>query len=155
MRKKLVALLAFFTLLINLQIANAYCPCQNDFCCPCNISDCCIDPCCEDWLCPYKIEDYLCRIGLNECQKCQARKAVWQFACCTQCLRNKRCKCESKRDCRSYRRALWNLDCQMKSIMTKCQKSDYRYIRKEIKNQVGCCHHCLINPFRLCRCGCK
>lgn len=155
MRKKIIGIFTIITLSAGIQVANADCPYQIDPCYSSNLSNCCLDPCCEDWLCPQKLENYFCQINLNECQKSQARNAVLQFTCNTQCLRNKRCKCESKRDCRNYRKALRNLDCNMKNIMTKCQKSDYKYVRKEVKNQVSCCHHCLINPFVWCQYNCR
>jgi hypothetical protein len=148
MKKTLVAWFILAAFFINIQVVNADCPCQSNFCFFGNSSDCCFDPCCEDWLCPYKIEDYLCRIGLNECQKCEARKVIEQFKCRTHCNRAKNCKCETKGECRAYRNALRTLDCQMKLLITQCQKSDYRYVRKDVKNQVKCCHHCLINPFK-------
>lgn len=124
-----------------------------DPCCdPCN--KCCdtCDPCCETWLNCECLEDYFCRIGLSECQKAEALKAIEEFKCETECLRAKCCDCESKCDCRTYRKALRDLDCKMKNIITKCQKSDYKCVRKEVKDQVKCCHKCLINPFKRCKC---
>lgn len=120
-----------------------------------NCKQCC-NPCCENWLnCP-NVENYFCRMGLNECQKAKARCAIEQFKFKTQCLRNKcNCTCESKCECRQYRKALRDLDCQMKNIITRCQKSDYNCVRYDVKCKVKCYHHCLIWPFYLCKCGCN
>ncbi len=82
------------------------------------------------------VENYLCKIGLNECQKNEARIAIEQFKCDTNCLRANGCNCESKCDCRAYRKALRNLDCRMKKIITACQKTDYKCVKNEIKDQV-------------------
>lgn len=168
MKKMLVGLFTFFAMAIGIQqMSFAACPCQmqTDPCScaqPCNTCcDSCAKPCncdcgcCEDWLTCKCMEDYLCRIGLNECQKCEARKAVEEFKCETNCLRANNCKCESKCDCRCYRKALKNLDCKMKNIITKCQKADYKCVKNDIKDKVKCCHHCLINPFKHCKCACK
>lgn len=161
MKRTLVSLFTLIALAIGIQTSFAACPCTqpcNPCPCakPCNPCDCgCqCEPCncCEVWLDCQCLQDYFCKIGLNECQKCEALKAVEEFKCCTQCLRAKGCKCESKCDCRKYRRALRNLDCKMKNIITTCQKDDYKCVRKEIKNKVKCCHKCLINPFYRCKC---
>lgn len=153
MKKTLVALFTLIALSFGIQ-AFAACPC--DPCAkPCDCDcECPCEPCkcCEGWLNCKCLEDYFCRIGLSECQKCDARKAVQDFVFCTQCLRCKDCQCETKCECRSYRKALRVLDCKMKNIITKCQKSDYRCVRKEVKEQVKCCHKCLINPFYRCKC---
>jgi hypothetical protein len=156
MKKVLVSIFTLVALAFGIQASFAACPCQTNPCpCakPCNPCDC-TSPCCEDWLCQSAIEDYFCRIGLNECQKAEARKAIEEFKCETACLRVNNCKCESKCDCRTYRKALRDLDCKMKMLITKCQKSDYKIVRKEIKNKVKCCHKCLINPFKRCKCAC-
>ncbi len=127
-------------------------PCAKECCDPC-----CCDPCCEKWLDCKCLQDYFCRMGFNECQKAQALAAIEKFKCETQCLRAKGCDCENKCDCREYRKALRKLDCCMKTIITDCQKPDYKCVRKEVKDQVKCCHKCLINPFYRCKscdCGC-
>lgn len=156
MKKVLVGL---FTLIaISIGMASfAACPCQQS-CAPCCSS---FNPCCEDWLNCMCVEDYLCRIGLNECQKAQARCAIEQFKCDTACNRAKDCQCESKCECREYKKALRDLDCKMKQIITCCQKDDYKCVKNEIKDKVKCCHKCLINPFHRCKtcdkgcpCGC-
>lgn len=165
MKKTLLTLFALIALAFTAQATFAACPCQQPACpcetgpaCPCAKPACPCDcnniPCCEDWLCPQTLEDYFCRIGLSECQKADALKAIEEFKCETQALRDKCCKCESKCECRSYRKALRRLDCKMKNIITKCQKSAYKCVRKEVKNKVKCCHKCLINPFYRCKCGC-
>lgn len=153
MKKVLVGL---FTLIaISIGMASfAACPCQQS-CAPCCSS---FNPCCEDWLNCMCVEDYLCRIGLNECQKAQARCAIEQFKCDTACNRAKDCQCESKCECREYKKALRDLDCKMKQIITCCQKDDYKCVKNEIKDKVKCCHKCLINPFHRCKTcdsGCK
>lgn len=160
MKKTLVAVFTLVALLIGVKsFAACSCnPCSKpcDTCVkPCNPCDCCKQPCCEGWLCADKVEDYFCRIGLSECQKCEARKAIEEFKCQTQCIRAKDCKCESKGDCRAYRKALRDLDCKMKLIITRCQNDDYKCVRKDIKDKVRCCHKCLINPFKRCKCCCK
>lgn len=158
MKRTLVALFTLIALSIGIQASFAACPCKPcDPCakpcpaCPCD----CTVPCCEDWLCPSAVENYFCKIGLNECQKCEARKAVEEFKCETKCIRANGCKCESKCDCRTYRKALRDLDCKIKMIITKCQKPDYKCVRKEVKDKVKCCHKCLINPFKRCKCACN
>lgn len=123
------------------------CPCETVT--PCAPS--CCNKCCEDWLC--RLETYYCRIGLSECQKDQARRAVAQFLCDTKCL-NLGC-CESKCECKQYKRELQNLNCEMKKIITKCQYHDYKCVRDEVKSQVKCCHKCIIWPFRFCPFSCK
>lgn len=162
MKKTIVALFTLFTIVFGTQTSFAACPCQTQTNpCPCATPDPCdcgcpCEPCncCEAWLQCKCLDDYFCKIGLNDCQKCEALKAIEQFKCDTQCLRGKDCKCESKCDCRAYRKALRDLDCKMKNIITKCQKSDYKCVRKDIKSQVKCCHKCLINPFKRCKCNC-
>lgn len=158
--KTLAALLTLVALIISAKMTFAACPCQIiDPCCPyaksapgceCSCSPC---KCCEDWVDCKCLEDYFCSVGLNECQKCAARKAIEKFKYVTQCLA-KNCKCETKCECRYYRRALRDLDCKMKNIITKCQKPDYNCVRREIKDKVKCCHKCLIWPFKLCKCDC-
>lgn len=159
MKKMLVSLFTLVALGFGIHQASfAACPCQQSEPCPCakpcNPCDC-KQPCGEAWLCPQAIEDYLCRIGLNECQKVEARSAIETFKCETSTIRAKNCKCESKCDCRTYRKALKKLDCSMKNIITKCQKADYNSVKSEIKSEVKCCHKCLINPFNRCKCSCK
>lgn len=156
MKKVLVGLFTLIAMSIGMATFAA-CPCQQ----PCN--SCCntCAPCCEDWLNCVCVEDYLCRIGLNECQKAQARYAIEQFKCDTACTRAKGCQCESKCECREYKKALRDLDCKMKQIITCCQKDDYKVVKNDIKDKVKCCHKCLINPFHRCKtcdtgcnCGC-
>jgi hypothetical protein len=170
MKKTLVALGILTTLLIGAQTSFAACPCENPCPCPCTESVPCPAPCpcaeatpcptpcnkanCDDWLC--KMETYYCRVGLSECQKAEARIAVAQFLCDTSRLNKCTCPKETKCDCRQYKRELKQLDCQMKKIITKCQKADYKCVKNEIKDQVKCCHKCLIFPFSLCKCdSCK
>ncbi len=177
MKKTLLALFAVVAIAVGVQASFAACPCQTSSnpcpcakpapcdpcakpCDPCaKPAPCdpcaCNEPCCEDWLCPQVVEDYFCRIGLSECQKDEARKAIEEFKCSTSDLRGNGCKCESKCDCRAYRKALRDLDCKMKTLITKCQKSDYKCVRSEVKGKVKCCHKCLINPFSRCKCSCK
>lgn len=139
--------------------ATAPCPCQEAT--PCSP---CAQPCCpttqcpcdcskaETWFCPQCVEAYFCRLGLTECQKCAARQAVEQFKCCVQCLPT--C-CASRCQCREYRKALRDLDCKIKNIITDCQKKEYKCVRSEVKSQVKCCHRCLIGP-KFCRkCSCQ
>lgn len=149
MKKILVSLFTLFTLaFVSAQISFAACPYKNCQVLPfgCTCSPCC-DCCCEDWLNCLCFEDYFCYMRLSECQKCEARKAIEEFKCCTQCLRAKNCKCESKRECRQYRKALRKLDCKMRNITTSCQKYDYKCVRKEIKDKIEYCHKCFIWPF--------
>lgn len=162
----LVSLFTLVALAIGIQVSYAACTC-NPCAQPCDPCYSSCDPCgcacpcgccCEKWLNCKCLEDYFCRIGLNECQKCEARKAVEEFKCCTKCICANGCKCESKCECREYRRALRDLDCKMKNIITRCQKPDYKYVRREVKDQVKCCHKCLIWPFKRCTCcdcGCS
>lgn len=162
MKKMLVSLFTLAALIIGARVYADCCPCQANPCCtdspcatpcpaPCNP---CCDCCCEKWLNCRCLEDYFCRMCFNECQKAEALCAIERFKCCTKCLRLKNCKCESKRECRAYRKALRNLDCDMKKIITRCQKDDYKCVRREVKDQVKCCHSCLIWPFKLCKCNC-
>lgn len=148
MKKMSVSFFILIALIFNLQASFAKCPCAKS-CNPCKSCTCC-----ESWLSCHYLEDYFCRVGLNECQKCEARRAVEEFKCETQSIRTKGCRCESKQECRCYRKSLRNLDCKMKNIITPCQKADYKVVRKEIKSKVKCCHKCLINPFKRCRCYC-
>lgn len=152
MKKTLVALFTMIALAFGAQVFAA-CPCQS--CDPCQKPCECTKPCCESWLDCQKVAEYFCKIGLNECQKAEAMAAIDKFRCKTQDMRCAGCKCESKCECRVYRKALKALDCDMKSIITKCQKADYKCVKKEIKDQVKCCHHCLINPFARCKCACR
>ncbi len=157
MKKTLVALFTLIALSIGIQTSQAACPCDPcnpcaDPCPACPVADSC--NCCESWLECKCLEDYFCKIGLNDCQKAEALKAIERFKCKTECLRAKGCKCETKCECRDYRKALRDLDCDMKKIITKCQKADYKCVRKEVKDKVKCCHHCLINPFKRCKCDC-
>ena len=149
MKKLLVSLFALIALAITTQATFAACPCEKP--CPCACSQ---QPCCEDWLCPQAVDDYFCKLGLNDCQKAEALMAIEQFKCDTQCQRANGCNCESKCECRQYRKALRDLDCKMKQIITACQKSDYKCVKHEIKDKVKCCHKCLINPFKRCKCAC-
>lgn len=153
MKRTLFTLLALIALSIGTQVSFAACPC-NKIVEPCSCS-CPTMPCCEDWLCPIAVEDAFCKIGLNECQKYEARKAVDEFVCKTQCVREDGCECESKCECRIYKKALRELDCKMKNILTKCQESDYKCVKNDIMEKVKCCHKCLINPFHRCKCACK
>lgn len=165
MKRTLVALFTLMALAFGAQMSFAACPCSapGNPCAPCDPCvkpdpcdcGCPCNPCCEKWLSCKCLEDYFCRIGLNACQKAEVLKAIEQFKCDTQCIRANGCKCESKCDCRAYRKALRDLDCKVKQIITKCQKSDYKCVRKEVKDQVKCCHKCLINPFKRCKCGCN
>lgn len=131
------------------------CPIENSCQCPittytpcCNNCNNCNNCCCETWL--SKMEDYYCRVGLSECQKCLARRVMAQFLCDTQCLRNCCGPCnESACDCRQYKRELRNLDYEMKKIVTDCQKSNYNCVKNEVKDQVRCCHKCLMWPFSI------
>lgn len=155
MKKMLFTLFALIALSIGMQATFAACPCN-----PCAKSCDCFCPykpcqCSEGWLNCNCMEDYFCRIGLSECQKCEARKAVDEFICKTECIRTKGCQCENKCECRMYRKALKDLDCKMKNIITQCQKQDYKCVKNEIKDKVKCCHKCLINPFYRCKCACK
>lgn len=151
MKRTLVTLFTLIALAIGTQASQAACcSCQ-----PQTDSCACMQPCCEDFLCPEKVEDYFCKIGLNECQKDQARIAICQFIADTECLRANGYKCESKCECRAYRKALKTLDCAMKNIITTCQKADYKCVKNEVKDKVKCCHKCLINPFTRCKCACK
>lgn len=156
MKKTLLALLTLIVLSIDIQVSFAACPCT-EHCNSCmqtvRCNPCC-NCCCEDWLNCICVEEYLCQIGFNECQKAEARCAIEQFKCDTQCLRTKDCKCESKCECRAYKKALRCLDCKMKNIITKCQKDDYKLVKNEINDKVKCCHKCLINPFYRCKCNC-
>lgn len=149
MKKRLVVLFTLIALAIGVQTSQAACPCctQPDSCI-------CIQQTCENFLCPQTVEDYFCKIGLNECQKDQARIAICQFQADTACLRANGYQCESKCQCRAYRKALKDLDCKMKNIITNCQKAHYKCVQKEVKDQVKCCHKCLINPFKRCKCTC-
>lgn len=161
MKKALIVFFIITVFISGKQIAQSACPYQTDssYCelCPstCPSDYYCKNPCCEKWLDCSSVEDYFCRIGLNECQKVFARNAIEKFKCDTICLRAKNCKCETKGECRNYKKSLRRLDCKIKNILTKCQKSDYNIVRKEIRNEVNCCHRCLINPFYRCKCGCK
>jgi len=149
MKKTLVMLFTLIAMSIGIQASQAACPCQTQNPCPC------VKIGCEDFLCPQSMEVNFCKMGLNECQKDQARIAVAQFIADTSCIRANGFKCESKCECRAYRKALKTLDCSMKNIITKCQKADYKCVRNEVKDQIKCCHKCLINPFKLCKCACK
>lgn len=122
---------------------------------PCN-------PCyCDDWLNNDAIEEYFCRMGFNAWQREQSRNVINKFRQNMVFYRLPDRRFEKKCDCRAYIRALRWLDCQMKCIITQCQKSDYILVRKEIKERVKCCHNCLIWPFYSCKryykynCGCE
>lgn len=148
MKRMLIFMGVMVAMLVGVQTFAA-CPCEKP--CPCSMNQ----PCCEDWLCPQAVENYFCRIGLNECQQDEAAMAIEQFKCKTQCERAKGCACENKCECRAYRKALKDLDCKMKQIITSCQKSNYKCVKHDIKDKVKCCHKCLINPFSHCKCACK
>jgi len=160
MKKTLVGLFTMVAIAFGMQ-AFAACPCNTSSCdcdpcakpAPC-ACECPCEPCCEDWLNKACLDDYFCRIGLSECQKAEVLCAIEEFKCETKCLRGNDCKCESKCDCRTYRKALRDLDCKIKNIITKCQKGDYKCVRKEVKTKVKCCHKCLIWPFHRCKCAC-
>lgn len=161
MKKTLVALGILTTLLIGAQTSFAACPCETPCPCPCEATTpcpcppTCNDGCCDNFI--SKMESYYCRVGFSECQKAQARIAVQNFICKTQCLNKTACSCpkESRCECRKYKNELKKLDCEMKKIITKCQKADYKCVKNEIKDQVKCCHKCLVFPFSLCKCNCK
>ena len=108
-----------------------------------------------DFLCPEIIENNFCKMGLNECQKVQARIAVARFIDETTWMRANGFKCENKCECRACRKALKTLDCSIKNIITKCQKAGYKCVEKDVMAQVKCCHKCLINQFKLCKCACN
>ena len=132
------------------------CPCETP--CPCEVQTpcACSSCCCDKWL--SNTENYFCRIGLSDCQKMKARRAVACFQSKIKCLnlQNTPCDCkESRCDCRAYRKALKKLDCDMKNIITCCQKDNYKCIRKEVKCDVQKCHKCLISPFTFCKKCCK
>lgn len=162
--KKVFLFLTFITLFfIGTQVTFAQCqctPCVQSAPCACNPSPyqtCCYS-CCEAWLNCQCIENYLCQLGLSECKKCDARNMVERFKCETNCLRCKGYKCESKCDCRKYRKELCNLDYEIKKLLCGCQKDKYKCIRNEIKDQVRCCHRCLIWPISFggcCKCSCN
>lgn len=154
MKKTLVALFALTTLLA--QSSFAACPCKTT---PSEKPNPCqekVNPCetnqlnnCEDWLSSYNLENYFDRMDFNQNQKCEAMSAIQKFKDRTQDLASSG-DCESKCDCRRYRHALKDLDCDMKKIITSCQKNEYRSVRNDVKSQVKCCHKCLINPFTRC-----
>lgn len=168
MKKSLTALFTLIALTICIPKVFAECPCQtpqpccpSTTSCPCQAAQPCAPPCqscqcpcegckAETWLCPQSLEAYFCRMGFTDCQKCSARQAVEEFKCAVKCL--PKC-CESKCDCRAYRKALKTLDCKMKNIITQCQKKEYKCVKNEVKSQVKCCHKCLIWP-SFCKCGC-
>lgn len=174
MKKLLIIFGLNIAIIFGSQITYAECPCsplspcisQTTQCCnqcnPCEktnpcLCQTCFDPCCEGWLDCQKLENYFCKLGLTECQKIDARNVIARFICETQNLRCKGYKCENKCECRKYRKEICNLDYEMKKIITDCQKQDYNCIRSEIKDQVKCCHNCLIWPFSFggcCKCNC-
>lgn len=154
MKKTLIGLFAIATLLV--QGVYAACPCQREAN-PCKTPSPCekkINPCqsnrCTgaDWLTQTNLEDYFSRMNLDDSQRCEAMNAIENFKDKTEGLSSG--ECASKCDCRAYRHALKDLDCDMKRILTSCQRSDYRSVRREVKNQVKCTHKCLINPFTRC-----
>jgi len=164
MKKTLIGLFALLTVLA--QSSFAGCPCQRDIN-PCDMRDPCPkvspcttpDPCemnklsgCTDWLTQTSLEGYFNRMNLDQAQKCEAMNAIENFMEKTENINIG--DCATKCDCRNYRHALKDLDCDMKNIITSCQKSDYRAVRKEVKNQVKCCYKCSINPFTRCT-SCK
>lgn len=152
MKKTLIGLFALATLLV--QGAYAACPCQRelnpcDSPCEKRINPCQTNKCTgEDWLTTTNLEEYAARMDLNESQRCEAMNAIEKFKDKTEGLSSG--ECASKCDCRAYRHALKELDCDMKKIITSCQKNDYNSVKKEVKNQVKCTHKCLINPFTRC-----
>ncbi len=172
MKKSLIALFAVVALTITTQSAFAGCPCNKTISpcdkkvspCeqklnPCEKADPCekVDPCeanremsCEGWLTRASLDDYFVRMNLNDSQVCEAMSAVENFKSKTKNFRNSNGECETKCDCRMYRQALKELDCDMKKIISQCQKEQYKEIKAEVKSQVKCCHKCLINPFNRC-----
>ena len=142
------------------------CPCQAAPACPCQAepktepietdsccskADCPCQTCAESWLEPQKVEDYFNRIGLSDCQKDSARKLIEEFKCNTKGLNGG--ECESKCDCRKYRKELRHLDYDMRKLLTECQKSNYANVKSDIKAQVKCCHKCLIWPSMAPKCS--
>lgn len=157
MKRQLIALLSMVTFAIGTQYGFAACPISDDN--PCDNScesESCKEKkgCCEDWLYTTNLEEYFCKMNLSDNQKSEAIRAIEEFKDSTQSMRNSDCTCSSKEECREYRRALRTLDNQMKNIITKCQKNDYKAIRKEVKDQVKLCHHCLIGPSPKCKSTC-
>lgn len=130
-------------------------PCDN----PCAKKKC--DPCSnidsEAWLSSTSLQEYFCQLGFTDCQKQEAMNAIEEFKCKTKDIRmsNNGCQTESKCDCRTYRRALKDLDCKMKHIVTSCQKDEYKDVRQSVKEQVKCAHKCMINPFSRCKTSCN
>jgi hypothetical protein len=154
MKKTLIALFAIATLVA--QNAFAACPCQKKAN-PCNnpcqerVNPCQTNRCTgEDWLTQANLEDYFTRMNLDDTQRCEALAAIERFREKTANLSNATGSCASKCECRAYRHALKDLDCDMKNILTSCQRGDYRSVRREVKNQVKCNYKCLINPFTRC-----
>lgn len=154
MKKSLVGLFALLTLVA--QNAFAACPCSQESN-PCDTPAPCekqFNPCetnkCtgEDWLSQSNIEEYFSRMNLDQAQRCEAMNAIENFRDKTEMLSSG--ECATKCDCRAYRHALKDLDCEMKKIITACQKSDYRSVRNDVKAHVRCTHKCLINPFTRC-----
>ena len=160
MKKTLLGLFAVVTLLA--QSSFAACPlqrnanpcdtpnpCQREES-PCDTPNPCKTDRCtgEDWLTQENIEDYFSRMNLDSAQRCQAMNALQAFQSKTSGLASG--ECASKCDCRAYRHALKQLDCDMKRIITSCQNEGYRSVRRDVKNHVKCTHKCLINPFTRC-----
>lgn len=155
MKKTLVALFAIMTLSAGGVFAS--CPCQKPN--PCETPNPCqerVKPCekqrCEgvDWLTMENLEDYAQRMNLDDEQKCEAMKAIEKFQAKTAGLTNARGECASKCECKTYKKALHELDCDMKQILTSCQMEDYRSVKREVKNNVKCNYKCFSNPFARC-----
>ncbi|MBQ9688305.1 hypothetical protein IJV79_01570 [bacterium] len=162
MKKSLVALFAIATLLGQSAFAACPCPKANPCDTPCEKVKPCDDPCekpdkcdvnklsnCENWLTQASLENYYCRLNLSQAQRCEATNAIEKFKSKTMTISSNG-ECESKCDCKRYRLALKELDCDMKNIITDCQKSEYKAVKSEVKDQVKCCHKCLVNPFTRC-----
>jgi hypothetical protein len=175
MKKTFVMLGLLAAMFVAGQASFAACPCQQETAapaCPCQAApktepietscpscpdnscakaDCPCQTCAESWLEPQKVEDYFCRIGLSDCQKDSARKLIEEFKCNTKGLNGG--ECESKCDCRKYRKELRHLDYDMQKLLTQCQKSNYANVKSDIKSQVKCCHKCLIWPSMAPKCS--
>lgn len=157
MKKTFVALFALTALLA--QSAFATCPCQKNLN-PCDKPTPCqeerVKPCekqkCEgvDWLTMENLADYAQRMNLDENQKCEAMNAINKFRAKTEGLENAMGDCASKCECRAYKKALHELDCDMKQILTSCQMDGYRSVKRDVKNNVRCNYKCFSNPFARC-----
>ena len=155
MKKSLVALFAIISLSAN--VVFAACPCQKPN--PCETPNPCqekVKPCerqrCEDvdWLTMENLENYAEKMNLDEQQKCEAMEAIKSFQAKTEDLTNARGECASKCECKAYKKALHELDCDMKRILTSCQMEGYRSVKRDVKNNVRCNYKCFSNPFARC-----